>query len=81
MLTVPELARRINRDPETVRRWIRTGRLRARRVGTQHVVDEADVADLLDSTVLRVPDAWTSTATGEPMPDLVAALRASRSGH
>jgi excisionase family DNA binding protein len=81
MLTVPELARRINRDPETVRRWIRTGRLRARRVGTQHVVDEADVADLLESTIVRVPAGWMKTATGEAMPDFVAAVRASRSGH
>jgi excisionase family DNA binding protein len=40
MLTVPEVAAKLGRDPETVRRWIRSGRLRARKVGTQHVVDE-----------------------------------------
>ena len=80
MLTVPELARRLNRDPETVRRWIRSGKLRAHRVGTQHVVDDEDVADLLEGTALRVPQGWMETATGEPMPDVVAALRASRLG-
>lgn len=47
MLTVPEAARRANRDPETVRRWIRAGKLPARKVGTQHVIDEADLADAI----------------------------------
>jgi uncharacterized protein len=42
-LTVPEAARRVGRNPETVRRWIREGRLRAHKVGTQHVIDEADL--------------------------------------
>ncbi|TMD98004.1 MAG: helix-turn-helix domain-containing protein [Chloroflexi bacterium] len=43
MLTVPEAARRAKRDPETVRRWIRSGRLRSTRVGTQHLIDEDDL--------------------------------------
>ena len=47
MLTVPEAARRANRDPETVRRWIRAGKLTARKVGTQHLIDEDDLAALL----------------------------------
>ena len=46
MLTVTEVARRIRRDPETVRRWIRSGRLRARKVGSQHVIDEGDPTTL-----------------------------------
>jgi len=79
MLTVPEVARRLNRDPETVRRWIRTGKLRARRVGTQHVVEDVDVEALMAGSV-AVPPGWTRTATGEPMPDVVSALRASRLG-
>jgi excisionase family DNA binding protein len=44
-LTVPEAARRVGRNPETVRRWIREGRLRAHKVGTQHVIDDADLND------------------------------------
>ena len=45
---VPEAARRVGRNPETIRRWIRSGRLRAAKVGTQHVIDEADLEPLLE---------------------------------
>ena len=46
MRTVPEAARRLNRHPETVRRWIREGKLRSVKVGTQHLIDDADLAAL-----------------------------------
>ena len=81
MLTVPEAARRVGRNPETIRRWIREGRLRSERVGTQHLVDE----DALDALVVRaeaIPSEIDHrTVTGEPMPNFLAALRRSRSGH
>jgi excisionase family DNA binding protein len=80
MLTVPEAARRTRRDPETIRRWIRSGRLRAHKIGTQHVIDEADLAAVTDESSLPLPDAWRRTATGEPMPDVLAAIRSSRAG-
>jgi len=80
MLTVPQAARRVRRNPETVRRWIREGRLRARRVGTQHLIEEADLRAVLAPSTLRLPAAWRRTATGEPMPDVVSAIRSSRAG-
>lgn len=80
MLTVPEAARRCKRDPETVRRWIRSGRLRATRIGTQHLIDESDLARLTEASTLSLPAGWRRTATGEPMPDLLAAIRSSRTG-
>lgn len=78
MLTVPEAARRAKRDPETVRRWIRSGRLKATRIGTQHLIDEDDLARLESDSTLSLPPAWQRTATGERMPDVVAAIRSSR---
>jgi excisionase family DNA binding protein len=81
MLTVPEIAARVGRDPETIRRWIRTGKLRARKIGTQHVVDERDLDMLLDGDMLPLPRAWKTTSTREPMPNVLEALRRSRAGH
>jgi len=81
MLTVPEAARRVGRNPETVRRWIREGRLRSERVGTQHLVDE-EALDALALAPELIPSARDDrTVTGEPMPNLLGALRRSRSGH
>jgi excisionase family DNA binding protein len=81
MLTVPQAARRAGRDPETIRRWIRSGRLRAQKVGTQHVIEADDLDALIGPDTLPVPDGWTRTATGEPMPDIVAAIRRTRAAH
>lgn len=81
MLRVPEIATRVGRDPETIRRWIRTGKLRARKIGTQHVVEERDLAVLLDCDTLPLPRAWKTTSTREPMPNILEALRRSRASH
>jgi excisionase family DNA binding protein len=80
MLTVPEVAAKLGRDPETVRRWIRSGRLRARKVGTQHVVDEEDLKSLFKGDVLPLPAGWKKTSSGEAMPNVVHAVRRSRAG-
>jgi excisionase family DNA binding protein len=80
MITVPEAARKLGRDPETVRRWIRSGRLPARRVGTQHVIDESDLDALLEDEELPGPKAWERMADGRPMPNVVRAIRLSRLG-
>jgi excisionase family DNA binding protein len=81
MLTVPEAARRTKRDPETVRRWIRSGRLRATKVGTQHLIDEDELARLTEmKATLPLPAGWRLTATRDQMPDVLAAIRSSRAG-
>ena len=80
MLTVPEAARWTRRDPETVRRWIRSGRLKATRIGTQHLIDEEDLARVVSDTPLPLPASWQKTATGERMPQVLAAIRSSRAG-
>ncbi len=78
MLTVPQAAARVSRNPETIRRWIRSGRLRSTRIGTQHLIEEDDLATAITEDRLPVPDGWRKTFYGEPMPDVVAAVRASR---
>jgi excisionase family DNA binding protein len=82
MLTVPEAAKRANRNPETIRRWIRAGRLPSRKVGTQHVIEEADLDAVLDDEyeMLPLPDAWKLTAEGDPMPNVVRAVHEARRG-
>ena len=68
MLTVPEAAVRVRRNPETVRRWIRSGRLTATRIGTQFLIDEAQLKALVGSgraaREQRAP--YGSASTGEP---------------
>jgi excisionase family DNA binding protein len=83
MLTVPEAARRAGRDPETIRRWIRVGKLRSRKVGTQHVIEEHDLEAVLAETGDKapVPERWRWSASGEPLPNVVGAIRRSRRGH
>ena len=77
MITVREAAERLGRDPETVRRWIRAGKLPARKIGLQLMIEEDS---LPAETSVALPAAWRRTATGEPMPDAVAAVRRSRAG-
>lgn len=82
MLTVPQAAARVNKDPETVRRWIRSGKLRAQRVGTQHLIAEADLDQLTGQPEARsMPAAWQVTWTGEPQPDWPRMIDRSRRGH
>lgn len=82
MLTVPEVARRVGRNPETVRRWIREGKLPARKVGTQHVIEEADLeAFRADPGRPSLPPEWQTTFWGGPMPDFLSILRRQRSEH
>lgn len=77
MITVPEAARRTGRNPETVRRWIREGKLPSQKVGTQHLIDEGTLLDLGAAEVVPA-GVEERTLTGEAMPNFVAALRRSR---
>ena len=82
MLTVPEAARRAGRNPETIRRWIRAGRLKARKVGTQHVI-EPEALDAVTQTArsLPLPDRWKRFDSGREVPDWVGAINRSRREH
>ncbi len=82
MLTVPEAAHRTGRTPETVRRWIRSGRLRAQKVGTQHVIEEQDLQRLVEEPwPVEIPPKLRADPRGETQPDWVAIIREQRDGH
>jgi excisionase family DNA binding protein len=81
MLTVPEAARRVDRDPETIRRWIRRGKLRSTKVGTQHMIEEEDLAAAAEPPrSLPLPPGWSRFPSGRPTPDWVEAIARSRQG-
>lgn len=81
MLTVPEAARIAGRTPETIRRWIRSERLPARRFGHQHVIDEVDLDELLHGIrSIDVPDWLRYDADGNELPDPVPIIRKLREG-
>jgi excisionase family DNA binding protein len=82
MITVAEAANRVGRNPETVRRWIRSGRLPAQRVRGRHVIDERELGAVIDEIYpsLPLPDEWRKMDNGEPAPNWVALVRRSRRG-
>lgn len=83
MLTVPEVARRLGRNPETIRRWIRGARLRSTKVGTQHLIDEADLDALVadEHEELSSPAYLERAPDGSPIPNVVRWVHLSREGH
>lgn len=81
MLTVPEAARVAERDPETIRRWIRSGKLRARKIGTQHVIEPGDLEEVLAAEELPIPESWGEPITGRALPSIVAIVRRQRAEH
>lgn len=80
MITVPEAARRTGRNPETIRRWIRSGRLRSEKVGTQHLVNEDDLGAFADDEPLDLPAAWRTADRGT-MPPWERLVRDARDAH
>ena len=81
MLTVPQAAERAGKDAETIRRWIRSRRLRAQKIGTQWVIEEDDLDELLDDDEVWSPPGGWKTMTGEPMPNFVRIIRDDRRAH
>jgi excisionase family DNA binding protein len=81
-MTHPEAARRTGRNPETIRRWIRSGKLRSEQVGTQHLVDEWDLEHVTGEWETGpLPPEWQTMSDGRPMIDVVKYIRLSREGH
>ena len=94
MLDVREAARLVRRTPETVRRWIWSGRLPARRHGNKLLVKRGDLDDLIglrrhddrmtladwvnQQSAVRRSGALGRSSTGASAADLVVADREGR---
>jgi len=82
MLTVPEAARKVGKNPETVRRWIRAGKLRSQKIGTQHLIDERDLEQFNDQDgEVWMPEEWRYLPDGRPSPDWTRIIRGRRDSH
>lgn len=66
MLTVPEAARLTHRNPETIRRWIREGKLPFTRVGTQYLIHESDLPAMGQGEPHRAQEAALPYASASP---------------
>ena len=82
MLSVAEAAERVGRSPETVRRWIRMGRLPAVTERGRHGIETADLDSIRDDLypMLEMPDEWRVLDDGFPAPNWVAAIELTRRG-
>ncbi len=78
VLTVREAARVAGRDEETIRRWIRAGRLPSHRDGPRHLVAREDLERLLLPHSLPLPPPWERASGAGAQLDWVAAVRRSR---
>ena len=77
MISVREAAERARVSEETVRRWLRSGRLEGHRDGPRHLIDPTDLAALRSPVASSpLPDAWI--VPGDPGPDWVALVRRLR---
>ncbi len=85
VLDVREAADYVARTPETVRRWVWSGRLPARRQGNRLLVARRDLDALLqapraETLSLREWAAQLPRGTGRSAADVVLADRADRDG-
>jgi excisionase family DNA binding protein len=73
MLSVAEAAEKIGRNPDTVRRWIGSGRLPARRVGRYHKIEAKDLRRLEDELfpMAELPDEWKTGDDGSAAPSQI----------
>jgi excisionase family DNA binding protein len=80
MLTVAEAANRLGQDRETIRRWIHSGRLPARKVAGRYMIELRALRTMEDELfpMTKLPDEWKLADDGSPAPNWIAALYRSR---
>ncbi len=79
-LTVPDAARRVGRNPETIRRWIREGKIAYRRFGTQYLLRDEDLRRIavVESAMLPLPPEWSLPWGNPNTVGAIERLRAER---
>ncbi len=80
MLTIAQAAARTGRGQETVRRWVRQGRLAAHRADGRLYVHPDELEALVARPALDPPPGWARTSWDARQPDWVAELRRHRGG-
>lgn len=80
MKTVAEAADRLCKSPQTVRRWIRSGKLRATRIDGSYAIDDRDLCAIEDDLfpMAELPEDWKLGDDGLPARNWVVALHRSR---
>ncbi len=79
MITVAEAAKLAGVGDETVRRWVRAGRLQSRRDGPRLLLFREEVDRIISPASLPLPPAWQKSWL-TTSPDWVAALARTRRG-
>jgi hypothetical protein len=64
-----------------IRRWIRSGDLRASKPSSQHMSEPADHEEAQAAEELPIPESWGVPITGRPLPNIVAIVRGQRAEH
>jgi len=80
VLSVAQAATHSGRGAETIRRWIRSGRLTAHRSGGRLFVHQDDLDALIARPAHDPPAGWSRTSWGTRQPDWVGELRRARGG-
>jgi excisionase family DNA binding protein len=81
-MTDAQAAERVGRTPETVRRWIRSGRLAATTENGRFLIEPSDLDRVSDDLypMLDLPEEWKHFEDGTPVPNWAAAVALDRSG-
>ncbi len=80
VLTIRQAADHSGRGAETIRRWVRSGRLAAHRSDGRLWVHQEELDALLARPTHELPAGWTRTSWETRQPDWVGELRRARGG-
>ena len=71
LLTVSQAAEAVNATNQTIRNWIKSDRIRARRIGNRFLIPRSEVARLLGESPSRRPESNWDHSADQPAEPLV----------